>query len=322
MPKRRRRDIRCGAFRFHEDQRTEGPVRPRLLPYGIMRVRTVGEWSGAGPLEWKENGMNSKKIRVGIIGCGFVGGALKTWLDENNPNVQVFVSDPPKGMNDDLSQIDIAFLQIHVPTEDDGTQDLSLMKELIRKLPDVPVFVRTTVLPGTSDRLTRETGHRVCYMPEFLTERTHIEDFRKQTMVWPCSIPDDPEASSNCLSLLSAIFPGKKFSIMSPLEAEITKYAHNVFGAYKVTYFNAVREYCERMGADWAKVHTGCLLSGYINDTHTYVPGPDGKFGYGGKCFPKDVNAFARLTAGTSLGTLLSPLHELNVHFRGVEEHI
>ena len=66
----------------------------------------------------------------------------------------------------------------------------------------------------------------------------------------------------------------------------------------------------------------GILLSGYINDTHTYVLGPDGKFGYGGKCFPKDVNAFAKMTEGTPLGTLLEHLHELNVHFRGVEEHI
>ena len=70
------------------------------------------------------------------------------------------------------------------PTEDDGTQDLTLMKELITNLPDVPVFVRTTILPGTSEMLTKETGHQVCYMPEFLTERTFIEDFRKQTMVF------------------------------------------------------------------------------------------------------------------------------------------
>lgn len=109
---------------------------------------------------------------------------------------------------------------------------------------------------------------------------------------------------------------------MTPLEAELTKYMHNVFGAYKVTYFNACREYCEKMGADWRTVHTGVLLSGYINDTHTYVPGPDGKFGYGGKCFPKDVNAFAKMTQGTPLGVLLAPLHELNVHFRGEEEII
>ena len=254
----------------------------------------------------------SDKIKVGNIGCGFVGGALKTWIETHNAeNCECRVSDPPKGFNDDLSDVDIAFLQIHVRTEDDGTQDLTLMKELIRKLPDVPVFVRTTILPGTSDLLSKETGHKVHYMPEFLTERTHIEDFKKQTMVF-----------TGAVELLTKIFVGKKFAVMTPLEAEITKYAHNVFGAYKVTYFNAVREYCEKMGARWATVHSGCLLSGYINEMHTVVPGPDGKFGYGGKCFPKDVNAFAKLTAGTPLGTLLAPLHELNVHFRGVEERI
>ena len=124
------------------------------------------------------------------------------------------------------------------------------------------------------------------------------------------------------VDLLIKVFPGKKFTVMSPLEAELTKYIHNVFGAYKVTYFNAAKEYVEKMGGDWAKVHTGVLLSGYINDMHTYVPGPDGKPGYGGKCFPKDVNAFARMTRGTSMGTLLAPLHNLNVRFRGFEERI
>ena len=148
-------------------------------------------------------------------------------------------------------------------------------------------------------------------MPEFLTERTHIEDFERQPMVFTGEV-----------DLLSRIFKGKRFVRMSSLEAEITKYAHNVFGAYKVTYFNAVCDYCKRMGADWANVHSGMLLSGYINDTHTYVPGPDGKFGYGGKCFPKDVNAFTIMSQGTPLGQLLSPLHVLNVHFRGVEERV
>ena len=250
-------------------------------------------------------------INVGIIGCGFVGGALKDWLEHNNPECKLFISDPPKGYNDDLSNIDIAFLQIHVPTEEDGTQDLRLMKELITNLPDVPVFVRTTILPGTSEKLSKATGHSVYFMPEFLTERTYIEDFRHQPMVFTGEV-----------ELLSRIFKGKQFVRMTPLEAEITKYAHNVFGAYKVTYFNAVYDYCRRMGADWASVHAGMLLSGYINDTHTFVPGPDGKFGYGGKCFPKDVNAFAKMTQGTPLGTLLAPLHELNVAFRGCEERI
>ena len=99
-------------------------------------------------------------INVGIIGCGFVGGALKDWLEHNNPECKLFISDPYKGYNDDLSHIDIAFLQIHVPTEDDGTQDLTLMKELITNLPDVPVFVRTTILPGPSSMLAVNTVRR------------------------------------------------------------------------------------------------------------------------------------------------------------------
>ena len=113
-------------------------------------------------------------ITVGIIGCGFVGGALKAWLEENNRGVTIVVSDPPKGMNDDISGADVYFLQIHVPTEDDGTQDLTLMTQLISDLPDKPVFVRTTILPGSSERLSKATGHKVYFMPEFLTERTYI----------------------------------------------------------------------------------------------------------------------------------------------------
>ena len=107
-------------------------------------------------------------INVGIVGCGYVGGALKVWLEENNPNVRVLVSDPPKRMNDDLSTSDIVFVSLHVPTEDDGSQDLTLMTELIKKVPDVPVFVRTTILPGTSERLSKETSHNVSFMQGFL----------------------------------------------------------------------------------------------------------------------------------------------------------
>lgn len=236
-------------------------------------------------------------ITVGIIGCGFVGSALKVWLEEYNHEVKVVVSDPYKGYNDDISGADVYFLQIHVPTEEDGTQNLTVMRDLISKLPDRPVFVRTTILPGTSAMLSKETGHRVYFMPEFLTERTYIEDFRSQPMVFTAEE-----------ELLSKIFMGKKHVMMTSLEAEITKYAHNVFGAYKVTYWNAVYDFCRKNGADYSKVHDGCLLSGYINDMHTQVPGPDGKFGYGGKCFPKDVNALAAWTKDEPLGRRMNLL--------------
>lgn len=241
---------------------------------------------------------------VGIIGCGVIGGALKKWL-EDNTNHNIRVSDPYKGYNDDMSQCDVFFVQIHIPTDPDGAQNLDVLRDIIKGLPDKPIFIRTTILPGTSGKLSQELNRRVYFMPEFLTERTSVDDFKAQAMVFTA----EP-------GLLREIFPDKKYIEMSSLDAEITKYAHNVFGALKVTYFNAIYDYCQKMGADWNNVHTGVLLSGYINDVHTFVPGPDGKFGYGGKCFPKDVNAFAAATTEYPLHKLLKHLKELNIEFR------
>ena len=244
-------------------------------------------------------------INIGIIGCGIIGNTLKDWLETNNSECKLFISDPRKGYNDDLSSIDVAFIQIHIPTEEDGTQDLTTLKKIICNLPNVPIFIRTTILPGTTDMLSKETNHSIYFMPEFLTERSCSDDFKNQSMIF-----------TGEFDLLSKIFINKKYITMTSLEAELTKYIHNVFGAYKITYFNTCYDYCKQLGANWNNIHKGVLLSGYINDTHTYVPGPDGKFGYGGKCFPKDVSAFAKKTEGTLLGALIKPLSKINNYFR------
>lgn len=246
------------------------------------------------------------KIKVGIIGCGFIGTALKNWLEENNANVETRVSDPPKGMNDDISDCDAYFIQIHIPTEEDGTQDLTLLKSIVNNLPyGRPIWIRTTILPGTAEMLTNETGRLVYHMPEFLTERTYLEDFKWQPMVFTGDV-----------ELLKKIFPGKKHIDMSSAEAELVKYAHNVFGALKVTYFNCIYDLCQKKGFDYSKVREGVLGSTYINDVHTQVPGPDGKLGYGGKCFPKDVNAFQHMFQDEPVGKLLAPLKDMNNKFR------
>lgn len=245
-------------------------------------------------------------IKVGIIGCGFVGGALKKWLEEHNTNVSVLVSDPYKGYNDDVTKADVVFISIHIPTEIDGTQDLTLLKELITPISkETPIFIRSTVLPHTCDNLSKELDKRVYFMPEFLTERTAYQDFCSQPMVFTAEE-----------EMLAKIFVGKKYITMSSLEAEITKYAHNDFGAVKVTYFNAVYNLCKKLNCDYQKVQNGILLSGYINDMHTYVPGPDGKLGYGGKCFPKDVKALASALKGHYISEILSLTDRLNELFR------
>lgn len=245
------------------------------------------------------------KINIGVVGCGVIGGALIDWVERNNPNVNVLKVDPPKGLNDDLSTADVIFISIHIPTEPDGTQDLKLLEQIVSNAPNVPIFIRTTLLPGTCKMLSEKYNKDVNFMPEFLTERTAVADFNYQPVIF-----------SNHFELLKKIFVGKEYLEMTTLEAEITKYAHNVFGALKVTYFNGINELCQKLGANYDVIQKGCLLSGYINKPHTDVPGPDGKFGYGGKCFPKDVNAFIDFLDGTQLQKIISLLPEINDSYR------
>ena len=244
-------------------------------------------------------------IKVGIVGCGVIGGVMKKWLEENNPDCSFLISDPPKGYNDDLSQADIIFISLHIPTEEDGTQDLTLLKSIIKNLQNKPIFIRTTMLHGTCDKLSEEFNKKVYFLPEFLTVRTAYEDFCRQPMIF-----------SGETELLKSIFKGKPFIEMNNLEAEITKYSHNVFGAVKVTYFNGIYELCQKYGCDYENVKSGTLISGYINEPHTAVPGPDGKFGYGGKCFPKDVNAFTEFVKGSKLYDMLAVVKKSNEEYR------
>ena len=172
--------------------------------------------------------MQQKEIKIGIVGSGVIGSTFSRWLKEHT-ECQQAISYPPKGINEDLTGCHAFFIGIHIPTEVDGTQDLTLLKQIISGLPMAPVFIRTTLLPGTADMLTKELNRPVYFMPEFLTERTAYSDFCSQDVV----ITGENE-------LLNTIFATKKRLYMTNVEAELTKYAHNVFGAVAVTYFNGI----------------------------------------------------------------------------------
>jgi UDPglucose 6-dehydrogenase len=244
-------------------------------------------------------------INIGIVGCGIIGGVLKQWIEKHNLDCNIIVSDPPEGYYGNMNNADIVFINIHIPTEEDGSQNLSLLKSILNALPDKPIFIRTTILPGTCKLLREILNKRIYYMPEFLTERTAYADFCSQSMIF-CGEKD----------LLSKVFVGKKYVEMTSEEAEIVKYAHNVFGALKVTFFNGIYEMAKQNGCDYEAIKRGVLLSGHINEPHTQVPGPDGKFGFGGKCFPKDVLAFIKTTEGRKLNKLIRAVETLNNYYR------
>ena len=227
---------------------------------------------------------------LGIIGCGAVGGALKRWFEKNTTHT-LRLRDPALDRDDSMKDCEAVFIAVPVPTDPkSGDQDLSILKQEICFLtapPQVPVFIKSTVLPGTCNHLTTLYSRPVIAMPEFLTERTADADFEAQPVV--CG-----GATMNAWEILLPIFQGKELLVADSTEAEIAKYAHNCFCAMKVGFFNIIRELCRRTGANYENVLHLANTTGFVGTSHTKVPGPDGKFGFGGKCLTKDLLAFTQ----------------------------
>lgn len=232
-------------------------------------------------------------MRLGLIGIGIVGGALKEWFERHTKH-ELFIYDPRKYKLDNLKDCEATFISVPVPTEVNGEQDYSILEESVGRAGGV-TFIRSTVLPGTNDRL----GTYSC--PEFLTEREAYKTTCKMDII----------SGYSDVAFMNKIFPEKTILTMSNNEAEIAKYAHNCMGAIKVNFFNLIYNLCELRGADYQRVLRGVLMSGHINEDHSKVPGPDGKFGYGGACFPKDLKAFNNFYPNASFEACIK---ENNIH--------
>ena len=230
-----------------------------------------------------------RRVKIAIMGMGVVGSALAMYL-EMNQDTDLIEYDPPRGMTPELKDAEIVFIAVPIGTKDDRTQDLTHVESCLELLQakgmfNVPIFIRSTILPGTTDSLAQKYMLRVCHMPEFLTERFAYEDVSNQPIICGGNLLVEQA------KLLFHIFNQKPITFMSNCEAELSKYVHNGFGAMKVNYFNQIYILCLKLGIHYDRVVLGALSSGHINKQHTQVPGPDGQFGYGGKCFPKDLKA-------------------------------
>ena len=214
-------------------------------------------------------------MRIGIIGLGTVGGTLLRWFRKNTSH-QISCFDPAKNLNDDLRFTDAIFICVPVPPADNG-QDLSIVIQSVNlaKRYTENVFIKSTVLPGTNDAL------KCVSCPEFLTARRPDEDMEKYPIL----------VGEAHVAYVELIFPKKKIISMKNTEAEMAKLAHNCFGAMKVTYFNMINSICQLTGAEYNKVLEGAMITGFIESEHTSVPGHDGRLGYGGTCFPANVES-------------------------------
>lgn len=240
-------------------------------------------------------------MKIGIIGNGFVGKATNI-LQNDNVELVIYDVNPdlcnPKNTTlDDICKTDLVFISVPTPMNTDGSCHLGILESVvsnISKLCDLNeklIVIRSTVPPGTSDNLN-------CYfMPEFLTEKNFVNDFinNEHWIFGLKNTEQDIEFKKNIKELFTLSYKSNKIKhnnlhFVSNSEAEMIKLFRNNYLSVKVSFCNEISEFCSKKNINYENVRKLAVLDKRIGDSHTNVPGHDGKYGYGGTCFPKDTN--------------------------------
>ena len=231
------------------------------------------------------------KTNVGIIGNGFVGEAI-SFAFSSVADIYVFDIDPSRCLNniESVHNCDFVFVCVPTPMYEDGSQDLSYVESAFKLAKVKPIYIlKSTVLPGTTEKLSKQYPNlKIIFSPEFLTERTAKLDMLTQSRI---ILGGKSSLTEKAKALFNQRFKIKNIIQTDSKTAELTKYMNNTFFATKVSIMNEFKLLCDKIGASWDDALKGFVSDGRIGDSHLNVPGHDGKLGYGGTCFPKDVNA-------------------------------
>ena len=233
--------------------------------------------------------------KVGIIGNGFVGES-QAFAFSPVAEVRVYDIDPLKSTHtlDEVHQCDFIFVCVPTPMKSSGEQDMSYVETVFSQSKPGPIYIiKSTVLPGTTKQLQEKYPDiSIIFNPEFLTERTAKLDMLTQARI---ILGGDIELTKITESLYKSRFMNRHFIHTDSTTAELIKYMNNSFFATKVSIMNEFYRLSQALGANWNDALEGFVSDPRIGDSHLHVPGPDGRLGYGGTCFPKDVNAIVTL---------------------------
>lgn len=248
---------------------------------------------------------------IGIVGQGFVGKAVHEGMKGayRIATYDKYLSDRSTcaSLGELTQQASIIFVCVPTPMRRDGSCDTSIVESVVRDLSKVAthhiVAIKSTVPPGTTDRLNalfgtgskcedRQNGSefQIVFQPEFLTEATANADFANQNRI----IIGGPRPATTVLNqVFRKVFPEIPIVKTSAKIAELCKYVTNTFLATKVAFANEMYQICQALGddVDYDKVIEYAKLDPRLGNSHWAVPGPDGQYGYGGHCLPKDLNS-------------------------------
>lgn len=233
-------------------------------------------------------------MRIGIIGWGAVGGAVGEGFEMLGHDVSKH--DPKFNTSlDDVIDTEIVFICVPTPSGENGECDLSIVHSTIDHLKEKNyegiIALKSTSVPGTTQKIIDQYQDAdICFVPEFLRERTALEDFVRNHEVLAVGCHSDRAWHKVCEA--HKWLP-KNIVRMTPTEAEILKYYSNTFNSLRVTFANVMYEICEKLDSDYQKILETFLLRKTSSPDYLQC-GPNLR-GYGGMCLPKDTKAMADL---------------------------
>ena len=267
-----------------------------------------------------------KQTTIGIIGQGFVGNAIKEGF---SPYYQIRAYDKFKPSNDTIESIveysDVIFVCVPTPMTETGECHIGIVESVLsdlntecktQKRTNKICIIKSTVPPGTTKNMNEMFANLdIIFSPEFLTEANAVNDFKNQNRIILGGLN---KVTARVKPIFARVFPMARIIKTDSKYAEMIKYVTNSFLATKVSFANEINQICEALAIDYDKVIEYAQHDDRLGNSHWSVPGPDGDLGFGGHCFPKDVQALMYLSFKLGIQpTMLAATLSKNDEVRG-----
>lgn len=247
--------------------------------------------------------MSDKNFKIGIIGIGFVGGAVKAYFESVKVKPLLYDKFKALGSIEEINRADVVFVSVPTPYHAKKGFDVSAVVDAIKVLKEPKIVViKSSVIPGTTEKLQKQfPKHKILFNPEFLREVSAVFDMAHPDR----QIIGATKKSAAVASKVMKLLPQAPFQkIMPSREAEIVKYMANSFLALRVVFANEFYDICKKLGANYNLVRKAVGQDPRIGHSHFNVT-HGGYRGYGGSCLPKDVNAVLQLAESKGIKIVL-----------------
>jgi len=267
--------------------------------------------------------------KIGIIGNGFVGSSVFYGFSPQtgcDAQIKLYDIKPEKSLHslsDVVNLSDFIFVSVPTPSNPDGSINLDIIYEAFEnineckdKYIDNIILLRSTVTPGTTRELQRKYPNlQIVFNPEFLTERSAKFDFINQSRF---ILGGEKSHTHKVANLFRWRFGPTMPVIETNYEtAELIKYMNNCYFATKISFMNEMKMIAHECGANWHQATEGFVRDGRVGHSHLAVPGPDGRRGFGGSCFPKDIQAMINFSESLGItANVLRAAWETNLNVR------